>query len=48
MMIPFSQLLSKKLESGQQEHMKVKDKNINTETLEWIKLIKFQTWELLF
>lgn len=49
-MIPFSQLLSKKLESVQQELMKVKDKRINvtTETLEGIKLIKLQAWERSF
>ena len=47
MMIPFSQLLSKQLESVQPEHKKVKDKRINvtTETLEGIKL---QTWEQSF
>ena len=47
MMIPFSQLLSKQLESVEGEHKKVKDKRINvtTETLEGIKL---QTWEQSF
>ena len=49
-MIRFSQLLSKQLESVQPEHKKVKDKRINvtTETLEGIKLIKVQSWEQSF
>ena len=49
-MIPLSRLLSKKLESVQQELMQVKDKRINvtTEALEGIKLIKLQAWERSF
>ena len=49
-MIRFSQLLSKQLESVEGEHKKVKDKRINvtTETLEGIKLIKVQSWEQSF
>lgn len=49
-MIPFSQLLSKDVESVQPEHKKVKDKRINvtTEKLEGIKLIKLQSWEQSF
>ena len=49
MMIPFSQLLSKQLESVEGEHKKVKDKrNVRSERLEGIKLIKVQSWEQSF
>ena len=49
-MIRFSQLLSKQLESVEGELKKVKDKRINvtTEKLEGIKLIKVQSWEQSF
>ena len=50
LMIPFGQLVSKRIASIQEELMKVKDKRINktSEALEGIKLIKLQAWEHAF
>ena len=45
LMIPFSQLLFKKLESVQQELMKVKNRRINV-TVETLEEIKLQTWDI--
>ena len=46
-MIRFWRLLSKQVESVEQEHKKVKDKRINvrTDTLEGIKVMKLESWE---
>ena len=50
LMIPFGQLVSKRIASIQEELMKVKDKRINktSEALEGLKLITLQAWEHAF